>query len=169
VSELLNADKEFAALYSTYSKNIYYLSMSYCNDADIAKDLLQDTFISIWKNKDKFRGDSQIGTWIYRIAVNTCLGYIRQDKKNKKVSLEDHSLEEKMDENSAGEERAIQLLYEAIQQLEEADRLIISMVLQELPYDQIAQAIGIREGTLRVKIHRIKQQLATIYSAIENK
>lgn len=143
--------------------------MSYCNDADIAKDLLQDTFISVWKNKDKFRGDSQIGTWIYRIAVNTCLGYIRQDKKNKKVSLEDHSLEEKMDENSAGEERAIQLLYEAIQQLEEADRLIISMVLQELPYDQIAQAIGIREGTLRVKIHRIKQQLATIYSAIENK
>jgi RNA polymerase sigma-70 factor (ECF subfamily) len=66
------------------------------------------------------------------------------------------------------DEHAIHILYKAIQQLDETDRLIISMVLQELPYAQIAEAVGIREGNLRVKIHRIKQQLATIYTAIEN-
>jgi RNA polymerase sigma-70 factor (ECF subfamily) len=67
------------------------------------------------------------------------------------------------------DDHAIQVLYTAIQQLDEADRLIISMVLQELPYNQIAEAVGIKEGNLRVRIHRIKQQLATIYTAIENR
>jgi RNA polymerase sigma-70 factor (ECF subfamily) len=167
VGELLNSDAEFAALYSTYSRNIYYLCLSYCNDADIAKDLLQETFIRVWKNKDRFRGDAQIGTWIYRIAVNTCLGYIRQDRKNANISLTDLRIDQAEEHNT--NEHAVQVLYKAIQQLDEADRLIISMVLQELPYNQIAEAVGIREGSLRVKIHRIKQQLATIYTAIENR
>ncbi len=167
MSELLDADAEFAALYGTYSRNIYYLCLSYCNDSDIAKDLLQETFIRVWKNKDRFRGDAQIGTWIYRIAVNTCLGYIRQDKKNASVSLSDLRIDHAEEHNT--DEHAIQVLYKAIQQLDEADRLIISMVLQELPYNQIAEAVGIKEGNLRVKIHRIKQQLATIYTAIENR
>lgn len=167
MSELLDADAEFAALYGAYSRNIYYLCLSYCNDSDIAKDLLQETFIRVWKNKDRFRGDAQISTWIYRIAVNTCLGYIRQDKKNASVSLSDLRIDQAEEHNA--DEHAIQVLYKAIQQLDEADRLIISMVLQELPYNQIAEAVGIKEGNLRVKIHRIKQQLATIYTAIENR
>ena len=166
MSELLNSDAEFAALYGIYSRNIYYLCLSYCNDTDIAKDLLQETFIRVWKNKDRFRGDAQIGTWIYRIAVNTCLGYIRHDKKTN-ISLTDLHIDQAEEHNT--DEHAIQVLYKAIQQLEETDRLIISMVLQELPYNQIADAVGIREGNLRVKIHRIKQQLATIYTAIENR
>lgn len=168
MSELLPSNKEFTQLYARYAESIYHLCRSYLNDDEIAKDLLQETFICVWKNRSKFRGESSIQTWIYRIAVNTCLGHIRNTKR-KGITVNDTSiLAEKYDDHQHEEEHSITILYQAIQQLPEADRLIISMVLQEIPYDQIAEAMGMQEGNLRVKIHRIKKQLASIHTALQD-
>jgi RNA polymerase sigma factor (sigma-70 family) len=168
VSELLQSDKEFAQLYARYAEGIYHLCRSYLNDSEIAKDLLQETFLCVWKNQSKFRGESSVQTWIYRIAVNTCLGHIRNTKR-KGIAHSEAPLAEKADDTSSEEEHAITILYQTIQQLPEADRLIISMVLQEIPYGQIAEAMGMQEGNLRVKIHRIKKQMATIHTALQNR
>jgi RNA polymerase sigma factor (sigma-70 family) len=168
VNEWLQSDKEFAQLYTRYAQSIYHLCRSYLNDGEIAKDLLQETFICVWKNRSKFRGESSIETWIYRIAINTCLGHIR-DTKRKGITVSDVSpLTEKADDAVSEEEHAINILYQTIQQLSETDRLIIGMVLQEVPYDQIAEAMAIQEVNLRVKIHRIKKQLAGIHKALQN-
>lgn len=130
-----------------------------------ADDLLQEVFIKVWENLEKFRGESQVSTWIYRITVNTCLLHIRSNKKQTKVDFDKTNL--KISDDTNEKENQIQLLYKCISELNETDRLIITLLLEEIPYEEIAAVTSISEGNLRVKIHRIKQQLSTIYSKYE--
>lgn len=157
-------DLFFEEIYKQYSPRVLRLCMGYTGDAMKADDLLQETFIKVWQNLEKFRGDAQIGTWIYRIAVNTCLQNIRLEKKNESARMQEGT--DVRAENDQKEQQ-VQLLYKCITMLEENDRLIIGLYLEEVPYAQIAQAVGITEGNLRVKIHRIKEQLSAIYRSYE--
>ncbi|WP_443939234.1 RNA polymerase sigma factor [Pedobacter sp. MW01-1-1] len=158
-----NKDKLFKQIFDANSKKIFHLCYGYTGDSDAANDLLQETFLKVWQNLDKFRNKSLISTWIYRIAVNTCLTYLRSEKRQSKDELTDNIIETKVEEYSEKNEQ-VALLYTCISKLEENDRLIITMVLDELPYNEIAEISGISEGNLRVKIHRIKQKLTELYS-----
>ena len=131
----------------------------------LADDLLQETFIKVWQNLDRFRGDSQISTWVYRIAVNTCLYHIRSQKNNKTTNLEE--ITAIIDNETDYKEQQVKLLYKCINKLVESDRLIITLLLEEVPYNEIATITEISEGNLRVKIHRIKQQLSKLYTEYE--
>ena len=153
----------FKEIFDKNSKKIFHLCYGYTGDQDAANDLLQETFLKVWQNLEKFRNKSLISTWIYRIAVNTCLTYLRTEKKQAKDELTDNIIENKVEEHSEKNEQ-IALLYQSIAKLEENDRLIITMVLDELPYAEIAEISGISEGNLRVKIHRIKQKLTELYN-----
>ncbi|MEO8515706.1 MAG: RNA polymerase sigma factor [Flavobacterium sp.] len=155
----------FKEIYQTYSSKVHRLCLGYTGNAMEADDLLQEVFIKAWQNLDKFRGDSQVSTWIYRIAVNTCLYHLRSQKNKKSVDI-DVSIIKREDETE-DKEQQVQLLYKCISELSEADRLIITLLLEEVPYHEIAAITEISEGNLRVKIHRIKQQLSTIYTKYE--
>lgn len=154
---------EFQNIYNKHRGKIYKLCLGYAGDHDVAKDLLQDTFIKVWENLEKFRNEAAISTWIYRIAVNTCLSYLRSEKNKPKDELSDYLLETRSEEVSEKQQQ-IALLYKCISKLEEQERMIITMVLDEAEYSQIAEVFGISEGNLRVKIHRIKQRLTEIYN-----
>ena len=160
-----NQDAFFKEIYKIYSPKVHRLCLGYTGNAMEADDLLQEVFIKAWQNLDKFRGDSQVSTWIYRIAVNTCLYHLRSQKNKKSVDLDKIVL--KKEEEVDDKEQQIQLLYKCISELSEADRLIITLLLEEVPYSEIAIVTEISEGNLRVKIHRIKQQLSTIYAKYE--
>lgn len=160
-----NQDTFFKDLYQTYSPKVHRLCLGYTGNTMEADDLLQEVFIKAWQNLDKFRGDSQISTWIYRIAVNTCLHHLRSQKNKKNVDIDKTVI--KKEEETDDKEQQIQLLYKCISELSEADRLIITLLLEEVPYNEIAAVTEISEGNLRVKIHRIKQQLSTIYAKYE--
>ncbi|MET4081844.1 RNA polymerase sigma factor (sigma-70 family) [Pedobacter sp. UYP30] len=155
-------DKLFKEIFAANSKKIFHLCYGYTGDADSANDLLQETFLKVWQNLDKFRNKSLISTWIYRIAVNTCLTYLRSEKRQAKDELTENIIETQTEEFSEKNEQ-VALLYTCISKLEENDRLLITMVLDELPYPEIAEVVGISEGNLRVKIHRIKQKLTDLY------
>jgi RNA polymerase sigma factor (sigma-70 family) len=156
-------DKLFKQIFDSNSKKIFHLCYGYTGDADIANDLLQETFLKVWQNLDKFRNKSLISTWIYRIAVNTCLTHLRSEKRQAKDELTENIIETKAEEFSEKNEQ-VALLYKCISKIEQNDRLIITMVLDELPYGEIADISGISEGNLRVKIHRIKQKLTELYN-----
>lgn len=156
-------DQLFKEIFDKNSKKIFHLCYGYTGDHDSANDLLQETFLKVWQNLDKFRNKSLISTWIYRIAVNTCLTYLRAEKRQAKDELTDNIIENKVEEYSDKNEQ-VALLYTSISKLEENDRLIITMVLDELPYNEIAEIANISEGNLRVRIHRIKQKLTEIYN-----
>ncbi|TGD59238.1 RNA polymerase sigma factor [Flavobacterium humi] len=160
-----NQETFFKEIYNTYSPKVHRLCLGYTGNAMEADDLLQEVFIKAWQNLDKFRGDSKISTWIYRIAVNTCLYHLRSQKNKKSVDIDKTVIGK--EEESEDKEQQIQLLYKCISELSESDRLIITLLLEEVPYAEIATITEISEGNLRVKIHRIKQQLSTIYAKYE--
>lgn len=156
----------FKEIFQANSRKIYHLCYGYTGDDSSANDLMQETFIKVWQNLDKFRNQALISTWIYRIAVNTCLSYLRVEKRQAKDELTDKIIENKQEEVSDKNEQ-VSLLYKCISELEENERILITMVLDEVPYPEIAQISGISEGNLRVKIHRIKQKLTEIYNRHE--
>ena len=159
-------ETRFKELFDKNSKIIYHLCYGYTGDSDSANDLMQETFIKVWQNLDGFRNQSQISTWIYRIAINTCLSYLRVEKRKVTDEISDFILENTAEPISEKEEQ-VALLYKCISQLEENERIIITLVLDEVPYPEIADISGISEGNLRVKIHRIKHKLTDIYNRYE--
>jgi len=159
-------ETRFKELFDKNSKIIYHLCYGYTGDSDSANDLMQETFIKVWQNLDGFRNQSQISTWIYRIAINTCLSYLRVEKRKVTDEISDFIIENTVEPQSEKEEQ-IALLYKCIAQLEENERIIITLVLDEVPYPEIAEISGISEGNLRVKIHRIKHKLTDIYNRYE--
>ncbi len=76
----MNEHQDFTKLYNDYSPGLLKLCLGYTGDKALAEDLLQETFIAVWNNLQKFRGDASMNTWIYRIAVNTCLSYLRKNR-----------------------------------------------------------------------------------------
>jgi RNA polymerase sigma factor (sigma-70 family) len=163
---MVNKEVLFKEIFQKNSRKIYHLCYGYTGESNSANDLMQETFMKVWQNLDKFRNQAMISTWIYRIAVNTCLSYLRVEKRHAKDELTDNIIENKMEEFSEKNEQ-VALLYKCISKLEENERIIITMVLDEVPYAEIAEISGISEGNLRVKIHRIKQKLAEIYNRYE--
>jgi len=159
----MNQQDQFTNLYNEYGEGIKKLCLGYTGDAVLAQDLLQETFIAVWNNMQKFRGDSKWSTWIYRIAANTCLAHLRK-KKDTVMDVANSALAMLPDEVNT-KEQEIQLLYKCISRLAETDRLIITLVMEDKPYEEIAVITGITENNLRVKIYRIKKQLTEIYNS----
>lgn len=149
----------FENLHSQYFSMVLHLCRGFMKgDRDLAHDLAQDVFINVWNALPGYRAEASYKTWIYRITVNTCLLQIRKDKNKIKVPLETvaHPIET---DTAAHAQENENILYRAIGQLDEVDRLMIMMVLDEIEYEEIARIMGITENNLRVKIHRIKTKL----------
>jgi RNA polymerase sigma-70 factor, ECF subfamily len=147
---------DFEEIYSKYSPQIFRVCMGYINDYEQARDLTQETFISVWRNLATFRNQSKISTWIFRIATNNCLRAIEKSKRIMTDELPVHLPE--IHEES--QEEKLTFLYNCIAELEETDRIIISLVLEDLPQAEIASIVGLSNGNIRVKVHRIKEKLA---------
>ncbi|WP_396178467.1 RNA polymerase sigma factor [Flavobacterium sp.] len=160
-----NQEQQFKELYQKYAPKVQRLCLGYTGNLMEAEDLLQDVFATVWQKLYTFRGESQVSTWIYRIAVNTCLYQIRSSKNKKSVDLEKAPV--LLESEGDNKEQQLQILHKAISELKEIERLIITLLLEEVPYAEIAEITEITEVNLRVKIHRIKQQLSIIYSKYE--
>ena len=158
----MTLQQRFETYFNQYQDMVHALCLGYSKgDRDLTNDLVQETFIKIWGALPKFEERSSPKTWIYRICVNTCLLHIRKTKNKQTEALENnHSSivdEGPVDKNYSE-------LYQAIGQLKELDRIIIMLVLDELPYEEIAEITGLTEGNLRVKISRAKQKLNKLLS-----
>lgn len=149
----------FDELFKSHYQKVFRLCKGYFNgNVDLAADSAQEIFIKIWQNLHNFRGEAQIGTWIYRIAVNHCLTLLRKNKRNQKIHF-DFLINSLQEEKTDDKEEKIATMYSCIQKLKPVDRMIILMTLEAVSYADIAEVIGIEEGNLRVRIHRIKNRL----------
>ena len=151
----------FTEIYDANLQHVYKICLAYTNEMHQAQDLMQEVFIRVWQNVEQYRADAKLSTWIYRITVNTCLSHIRTFKHKTPIELR-NTFDLAEDTSGMLKEQQVQSLYNAIHKLPETDRLIISMVLEEIPYPEIADTLEISEGNLRVKIHRIKQELTKL-------
>lgn len=148
---------DFNKLYEEYWNKIYRLCMGYIYDHDQAKDLAQETFITVWEKLSTFRNEASIGTWIFRIATNTCLSQIKKNEKLSKAEI----LVADEDNDNPELDQEIKLLYQFISELAELDRIIISLELEGIKQQEISKIVGLSDANIRVKIHRIKEKLNT--------
>jgi RNA polymerase sigma-70 factor (ECF subfamily) len=139
---------------------IYKLVGLYATDAEEKKDLYQEVLLQAWKGWHSFRQEAKFSTWLYRICLNTI--FTHQRKKHRvdyKESLETIS---PAVENSVLQNEDIVRLRQAIRQLSETDRAIISMNLDGYENSEVAEMLGISNNHVAVKLHRIKQQLGNL-------
>lgn len=162
-------DKEtlFRQVLETHRDRIYRICCGYVRDRTGRDDAYQETLIRIWKNLGSFEGRSQIGTWIYRITVNTCLRYLATEKR--RLSVVGNGLDEAADvadslsgDGPAGTAGECEELYRAIHQLPEIDRALVSLILEDLSTKEIAEILEISEVNVRVRLHRARRTLRTI-------
>lgn len=156
----MNIENQFTDLYNTYAPKVYKLCLGYASGVDeIAKEWQQETFIKVWKHRNSFKGDASISTWIYRIAINTCLGDLR--KSNRKFQpINESILTTPMDSNSeTSTDKDIQKMYSCIDQLTKNNKTLILLELEEIPQATIAETTGISHGALRTRLSRIRKAL----------
>lgn len=147
----------FSLLIGKYQQKVYWHIRRLVIDHDDADDLVQDVFVKIWKNLDKFRSDSQLYTWIYRIATNESITFLNKKKQRNNTSLDDVSNEisETLIASSYFNGDRIQLkLQKALLTLPDKQRLIFNMkYFDDMKYDEISEITGTSVGALKASFH----------------
>lgn len=142
---------------------IHKVCRIYTSDQDSHNDLFQEIAIQLWKAYPKFRGESKLSTWMYRIGLNTAITLYRKSKRS--VATQDFdSVLYRIESTSYDdtEEEQLKLIYKAIHQLNDIDKALIFLYLEEINYKEIAKTLGISEVNARVRMNRIKTRLKTI-------
>lgn len=153
-------ERDFASLVKQHSRIINKVSYFYATDRLPFDDLRQEIYVNIWLGLSQFRGDSKMSTWIYRVAVNSALMALRSSRpKIETVSL-DFGLLDRTTEIDDTQRENLQALRSLINRLEDMEKAIILLWLDEYSYDEIADTLGLKRNTVAVKIHRIKEKLS---------
>ena len=149
-------EQEFTSIVKEHKSTIYTVCYMFSKDADEVNDLFQEILLNMWKGFDGFQGRSNIKTWIYKVALNTCITIDRKKKKRNTVEL---SLDINLYEDNDSDTKQIKLLYDRINKLGPFDRAIILLWLDNMPYDEIGAVVGISPKNVAVRPVRIKEQL----------
>ncbi len=163
-------DKLFSSLMKEYQERVYYHVRRIVIDHDDANDVVQNTFIKVWKNIDSFRAESGFFTWIYRIATNESLNLLKKKSRRFFLPLNDyeHQLEQKLDQSDFDGDELQKELQKAILKLPEKQRVVFNMkYFDELKYEQMSKILGTSEGALKASYHHAvkkieKHMLATL-------
>lgn len=149
-------EREFTQLVQEQKSTIYTVCYMFARDKDEAADLFQDVLINLWKGIGKFRNDSEISTWIYRVSLNTC---ISADRKKRKMPTTRLDMNIDLFDDDDTDSRQIQVLRQRIQRLQPLDRAIVLLWLESLSYQEIADIVGLTPKNISVRLTRIRQQL----------
>jgi len=149
----------FEEIYQENYPKVIRLCRGYVNgDEAMAKDLAQEAFIKVWENLPSFRQEAGIGTWIYRITVNTCLLQLRKKKYTQDIETIER-ISDREEENHPSKESQLRQMYACIHKLSKESKGIIVLELEGLPQKEIAEIMGLSHEAIRVRIYRIKKSL----------
>ncbi|PRX53963.1 RNA polymerase sigma factor [Flagellimonas meridianipacifica] len=158
-------EKQKSLFLSTLEKNqdkLYRLCSIYSDNNEDSKDLFQEVLVNIWKSMSSFKGNSSIGTWIFRIALNVCLRFKSKYTKhqNRFIRLDSMTICNigSQVENEKRDEKLI-ALRKCVKKLNDGDKAIIALYLEGLAYREISDILGLSENHVAVKIKRIKSKL----------
>ena len=156
--ETRDKEQQFIEMLDTYKSVIAKVCYVYSSpDADF-EDLYQETVINLWNGFDKFRGESKISTWIYRAAINTCITWVRRNKKHgSRITLQNDM---PIAEEESTRIEDFKYLQSLIAQLLPLEKAIVTLWLDEKSYDEIAAITGLSKANVAVKLHRIKEKLS---------
>lgn len=157
---MLNPEETFNSLVRQYSQPLYWHVRSIVGDHDDADDVVQETFIKVWKGLPSFRGDSDPFTWLWRIATNTALTHVRKQKIRSIFGRETTEMEMVPGDCGFNPDEASRKLARAVEKLPPKQRSVFSMrYFQELSYAQMSEITGTSEGALKASYHIAEQKV----------
>ena len=155
----VNTEQEFLSVIKEYERVIYKVCYLYTSRNATLNDLYQDVVLNLWRAYPKFRGECKISTWIYRIALNTCISFIRKEKNVPEIVTITPYESEWMTEEQDSFQLMLKELYYLIGQLGQLDKSIILLYLEEKSYEEISEITGLTVTNVATKLNRIKEKL----------
>ena len=153
----MKQEEYFTQLVREHKSTIYTVCYMFSKDEEEVNDLFQETLINMWKGIDSFREESKISTWIYRVALNTCL--LQERKKKRQVAKVPLTMDVNFFEDDDANSAQVRMLHQRIGRLGLVDRALVMMWLEGMSYDEIGAVMGITPKNVGVKLFRIKEQL----------
>ena len=150
-------ESAFEQFVRKHKSSIYSVCYLFSNNTDEVADLFQEILINLWKGFPKFRNECQPETWIYRVSMNTCISADR--KKKRQAHQVELSIDSRLFERQDSESRQVKVLYDRIHRLNLLDRAIVLLWLENLPYEEIGQIVGLSAKNISVRLVRIREQL----------
>ncbi|MBQ5690128.1 MAG: sigma-70 family RNA polymerase sigma factor [Alistipes sp.] len=150
-------EKEFAAVVQENKATIYTVCYMFSADREEVEDLFQEALIALWRGFSSFRGESNVRSWIYRVALNTCISSERKKRRRDESVRLDMSIDLFTDTDD--DSRQAQMLRQRIGKLGVFDRAIVLLWLENLSYEEIGAIVGITAKNVSVRLVRIREQL----------
>ena len=155
-------EKEFLKQVTDHQAIVHKVCHVYCKDEEHRKDLFQEVLIQLWKSYGSFQGRSKFSTWMYRVSLNVALQYVRKGKVRPAEVALSPALQNISEQAPESDEEELQLLYKAIDQLNDVEKAIIMLYLDDKGNDEIAEIVGITQNYVRVRMNRARQKLKKI-------
>ena len=156
-------EKAFTAIIKKYQEKLYWHVRRMVVEHEDANDVLQNMFIKVWNGLENFREDSQLYTWLYRIATNESLSFLEQQKKRSSVSLSDveSGLSNRLQADKHFDANKLEWkLQVAIQQLPEKQRVVFNLrYYDEMPYEKMSKVLDTNEGALKASYHHAVKKI----------
>ncbi len=161
--EAATKEKSFTLIVKKYQEKLYWHIRRMVVSHEDANDVLQNMFIKVWKALENFREDSQLYTWLYRIATNECLTFLEQQKKRTSLSLSDveSGLSNRLKADEHFDANKLEWkLQVAIQQLPEKQRVVFNLrYYDEMPYEKMSKVLETSEGALKASYHHAVKKI----------
>jgi len=154
-------EEQFTQVIKANEAIIFKISTVYTRTKEDQQDLYQDIIIQLWKAFSKFRNEAQISTWIYRISLNTAITRLRKQKKRGTQVPIDQAVLQYTENTDPEFEARVKILYQYIETLNDLDKGIILLYLEDKSHDEIAEIIGISVTNVGTRISRIRQKMKT--------
>lgn len=154
-------EQEFIKRVNASQGIIHKVCRMYCDDSSYRKDLAQEILIQLWKSYPSYRGEASFSSWMYRVALNVAIQFLKKEKKRKLLFLTVQEFKEVIDPDLLQEQaEKTKRMYQLIGQLDQLEKAIILLHLEGHPPKEIAGVVGITPNYVRVKINRIKKKMA---------
>ena len=156
-------EKKFLNDFEKNQNIVHKICRIYTTNQDQHNDLFQEITIQIWKNYSKFRGESKFSTWMYRVSLNTAITlYRKSSRRIKTQDFSEVSFKIKSIDYDDTKDQQLRALYGGIRELNDIEKALIFLYLEDKPYKEIAKTLGISEVNARVKMNRSKEKLRKI-------
>lgn len=156
-------EEQFLSDFEANQNIAHKICRLYTTNKSDHNDLFQEITIQLWKNYSRFRGDAKFSTWMYRVALNTAISLYRKSTRSIKTQdISDVAFKIKSKDYDNTEELQLKALYKAIRSLNDIDKALIFLYLEDKSFKEIAEALGISSVNARVKMTRAKEKLKNI-------
>lgn len=153
----------FLKLVNQHKGILYKASRIYADSTEDREDLQQEILIQLWKSYQNFKGNSEFSTWMYRVAINTSITYLKKEKQRTNTHTDpSHHFEVTQEDYNPAKDRQLEIFYSAVQELNSLEKAVIFYFMEGMSHKEIGSNLGLSEGNARVKLNRTKEKIQQI-------